>query len=94
MDLGKFKTPSLKNVALRNTYMHNGGLRGLDEVIEHYNSNILPNPNLDEELKDIANHSPKQMNLTLAEREALKAFLETLTDHELIQDEKFSNPFK
>lgn len=94
MDLGKFKAPSLKNVALRKHFMHNGSLTGLHEVIEHYNSSILPNPNLDEELKDIGNNSPKQMNLTPTEINDLKAFLETLTDHEMNSDVKFSNPFK
>ncbi len=93
-DLGKFKVPSLKNVALRKHFMHNGSLSSLDQVIEHYNSSILPNPNLDEDLKDIANHAPKQMNLTPTEMKDLKAFLETLTDHEFISDVKFSSPFK
>lgn len=36
-DLGRFKTPSLRNVALTGPYMHNGLLKTLEEVIEFYN---------------------------------------------------------
>jgi len=37
VDLGRFRTPSLRNVALRAPYMHNGGLKTLEEVVEFYN---------------------------------------------------------
>lgn len=93
-DLGKFKVPSLKNVGLRKRFMHDGSMSSLDQVIEHYNSSILPNPNLDEELKNTSNQLPKQMNLNANDIKDLKAFLHTLTDYEFIIDEKFSSPFK
>ena len=93
-DLGKFKVPSLKNVGLRKRFMHDGSMSSLEQVIEHYNSSILPNPNLDEELKNTSNQLPKQMNLTPTEVNNLKAFLNTLTDYEIVTDEKFSSPFK
>lgn len=93
MDIGKFKAPSLKNVSLRGRYMHSGQIKGIDEVIAFYNSEIQPNANLDLHLKGL-NGFPLQMNLSATEKIALKAFLETLTDHVLIKDEKFSNPFK
>jgi len=93
-DLGKFKVPSLKNVGLRKHFMHNGSMSSLYQVIEHYNSSMLPNPNLDEELKNTTNQLPKQMNLTANDIKDLKAFLHTLTDYEFITDEKFSSPFK
>jgi cytochrome c peroxidase len=92
MDKGKFKASSLKNVALRGRYMHDGKLAGLDAVLNHYNTGIKANPNLDPHLKD-GNGNPARLNLTPAELAALKAFLNTLTDHELINDVKFSSPF-
>lgn len=91
LDLGKFKAPSLKNVALRNRYMHDGKINSLAKVLEHYNTGILPNPNLDPHL--LENGIPIKKKLSDSELNALKAFLETLTDYQIIQDEKFSNPF-
>lgn len=91
-DIGKFKAPSLKNIALRGRYMHDGSLVGLEEVLNHYNNGIKSNPNLDPHLKDL-NGSPILLNLSVSELNALKAFLETLTDNKIIVDEKFSSPF-
>lgn len=93
-DAGKFKSPSLRNIGLRKRFMHGGSLQSLDEVIEHYNSGILPNPNLDNHLFDMATNSPARMDLSVQDKAALKAFLHTLTDEEIIRDEKFSNPFR
>jgi cytochrome c peroxidase len=93
-DLGVFKVPSLKNVALRQRFMHDGSLVGLEAVIEHYNSRIQVNPNLDPHLLDASTGFALKMNLSNNQKAALLAFLETLTDYELIKDEKYSNPFK
>ena len=93
-DLGKFKAPSLKSILLRKYYMHDASLQGIDAVIEHYNIGILPNPNLDDHLVNSGTKLPQIMNLSQAEILALKAFLATLTDHALVSDEAFSNPFK
>lgn len=72
-----FKTPSVRNAAITAPYMHNGALRTLDDVIEFYDRGggagagiSLPNQTL----------SPKPLHLTAAERRALVAFLESLTD--------------
>ena len=35
LDLGKFKPPSLKNIAVRGRFMHDGSMTSLDQVIEH-----------------------------------------------------------
>jgi cytochrome c peroxidase len=94
LDKGKFKTPSLKNVAVRGRFMHDGSMTSLDQVIEHYNSGIRANENLDPHLVDIATRTPIKMGLTTLEKSQLKAFLETLTDYTLLSDEKFSNPFR
>lgn len=94
LDIGKFKTPSLKNVAVRGRFMHDGSLRTLEEVIEHYNSGIQGNPNLDLHLVDVSTKAPVKMGLTELEKSQLKAFLETLTDHTFTTDPKFSDPFR
>jgi len=47
-DRGKFKTPSLRNVAMTAPYMHDGSIATLADVIEHYAGGGVTNPNLDE----------------------------------------------
>lgn len=71
-DLGKFRVASLRNVALTAPYMHDGSLRSLDEVIDHYEA-AGKNPT--------RRQSQKIRNFTLEadEREALLAFLQSLT---------------
>ncbi len=93
IDIGTFKTPSLRNVALRAPYMHDGRFATLEQVIEHYNSGIQAHPNLERILKDSAGN-PRRMNLSQEEKSALVAFLKTLTDTKFVEDEKFSNPFR
>ncbi|NND95154.1 MAG: cytochrome-c peroxidase [Flavobacteriales bacterium] len=92
-DLNTFKSPSLKNIAIRPPYMHDGRFNDLDEVIEHYNSGIQDHPNLNFSLLD-SQGAPVRMNLTETEKGALKAFMETLTDIPMLNDEKFSDPFE
>lgn len=75
-DLGKFKTPGLRNVGATAPYMHNGMFKTLEEVIEYYDnpSVFVQNPiNLDPTLK-------KPLRLTTQEKRDLAAFLKTLTD--------------
>ena len=71
VDSGKFKTPSLRNVAMTAPYMHDGSIATLEEVLEHYVGGGVSNPNLDEEIKPL--------ELTTDERRQLIAFLESLT---------------
>ena len=89
---GRFKAPSLRNAALRGTYMHDGRFASLAEVVEFYNAGIRDNPNLDRILRGPGG-APQRLNLTLAEKAALVAFLETLTDQALIADVRLSDPF-
>jgi cytochrome c peroxidase len=94
-DVGKFKSPSLRNIALTAPYMHDGRLKTLEEVVEHYNSKIQNNVNLDQRLKDPNdNTKPQRLNLTQQQKDAIVAFLNTLTDNSFTTDVKFSNPFK
>jgi cytochrome c peroxidase len=90
---GTFKIPSLRNIALTAPYMHDGRFKSLDDVLNHYSSGIKANPSLDKKFKDI-NGRPKGLNLSSVEKEALIAFLNTLTDTKFISDPKYSDPFK
>ncbi|MBL7944050.1 MAG: cytochrome-c peroxidase, partial [Flavobacteriales bacterium] len=94
-DMGKFKVPSLRNVALTAPYMHDGRFNSLEEVVEHYNSGVQPHPFLDDRLTSDSQvgGAPYQLQLTETEKAALVDFLHTLTDHVLVNDEKFSDPF-
>jgi len=71
-DLGKFKTPGLRNVAITAPYMHDGRYKTLTEVLDFYNSGRLEHPNKDERIQPL--------NLTAKEKESLVAFLESLND--------------
>lgn len=49
-DRGSFKTPTLRDIARTAPYMHDGSLKNLEAVIEHYNQGGIANPQLDEEI--------------------------------------------
>ena len=85
--------PSLRNIELTGPYMHDGRFNTLEQVIEHYNSGVQPNPNLAPQLRN-PNGTPKRLNLTANDKAALVAFLKTLTDRNITADVKFGNPFK
>jgi cytochrome c peroxidase len=68
---GAFKTPTLREVARRAPYMHDGSLTTLEEVIEFYDKGGRPNPWLDAEIRPL--------HLTAGERSDLLAFLQALS---------------
>jgi len=70
-DRWKYKTPSLRNVALTAPYMHNGAMTTLQQVVEFYNRGGIANENLDPLIQPL--------NLTALERADLTAFLAALT---------------
>jgi cytochrome c peroxidase len=84
-DLGKFKPPSLRNVALTPPYMHDGSLRTLDDVLDHYARGGVAS----------ATRSPLVTGFTLSaqERADLLAFFASLTDEAMRTDPRFSNPW-
>ena len=84
---GKFKTPSLRNVALTAPYMHDGSIATLEEVLDHYSAGgrAHGNPNRDPLLH--------KFQLTPQNRTDLLAFLRSLTDEDLLHDPRFSNPW-
>lgn len=83
---GEFKVPSLRNIAMRGRFMHDGRFQTLQQVIEHYSSGVVGGPNLGAGLR------PGGFNFTTAQKAALLAFLQTLTDTEFLTSELFSNP--
>ena len=89
---GQFKSPSLRNIAVRPPFMHDGRFNSLDAVVNFYNSGVQDNPSLDNRLR--RNGQPIRMNLNAGERAALVAFLETLTDTAFLSDPAFSDPFR
>ncbi|WP_437368798.1 cytochrome-c peroxidase [Maribacter litoralis] len=90
-ELGEFKVPSLRNIALTGPYMHDGRFETLEDVIEHYNSGVQNNPNLDNRLTQ--GNNVRRLNLSDDDKQALVDFLNTLTDDEFVNDEKYANPF-
>ncbi len=81
-DIGKFKVPSLRNVALSRPYMHDGRFQTLSQCIDHYRFHVKPSPTLDPLLTD-------GISLTETEKHYLLQFLNTLTDYEFINDPRF-----
>ncbi|GAB4256527.1 MAG: hypothetical protein Kow0065_05320 [Methylomicrobium sp.] len=70
-DRWRYKTPSLRNIALTAPYMHNGSLSTLKEVVEFYNRGGIANETLDPLIKPL--------QLTTQEIDELVAFLQSLT---------------
>jgi len=89
---GSFKIPSLRNIGVTAPYMHDGRYETLEEVIEHYDNGVQPHPHLDWALRG-SNNGAQKLDLTLAEKQALKAFLLTLTDEQYLADQRYSDPF-
>jgi cytochrome c peroxidase len=85
LDDGKFKTPSLRNIALTAPYMHDGRFATLRQAIDHYNSGSKGHPNQD----------PLMRPLGLSEEDIqdLIGFLESLTDSAFVNNPDFSDPW-
>ncbi|MEM7138124.1 MAG: MbnH family di-heme enzyme [Myxococcota bacterium] len=96
-DKGRFKPPTLRNIALTAPYMHDGSLETLDDVIDHYargGTLTEEGPNAGDGFNN-PNKSAflNGFEITEQEREDLKAFLRALTDESFITDPAFSDPF-
>ncbi len=79
-DIGSFKTPTLRNVAVTGPYMHDGSLATLWDVMDHYNKGGVPNPFLDGGMQ--------RLGLTEAEIDDLVAFMFALTSDQFAALEK------
>ena len=96
-DVGKFKPPTLRNIAVTAPYMHDGSVATLADAIEHYAAGgrtIASGPNA-----GVGHDNPNKSDaingftLTADQKPDLLAFLETLTDQELLHDPRFANPW-
>lgn len=91
-DNGKFKIPSLRNIALTAPYMHDGRFKTLEEVVDFYNSGVkAASPNLDPHMNFPFVRTPNFLNDN--EKKDLVQFLKTLTDNKFVQNPQYSiNP--
>lgn len=89
-DIGKFKTPTLRNVELTMPYMHDGRFSTLEEVVEFYNSGV----HLTSYADPIMTKPGKEFGLQLTSQDKadLVAFLKAFTDTSFIQNPKFGHP--
>jgi cytochrome c peroxidase len=81
-DLGRFRVPSLRNVAVTAPYMHDGSLATLQEVIDHYDRGGSGHESTDANIR--------KLRLTPGEKRDLLEFLEALTDETFLGDPKLS----
>jgi cytochrome c peroxidase len=85
-DVGKFRPPSLRNIAVTAPYMHDGSLATLEDVIDHYAAGgRMSHPN--------KSHILRPFRLSEAERTDLAEFLKSLTDDALLHDPRWSDPW-
>lgn len=96
-DVGKFKAPTLRNVAVTAPYMHDGSVATLEAAIDHYAAGGRTisegthagagrdNPNKSESIRGFP--------ITQDQRADLVAFLQSLTDEALLHDPRFANPW-
>jgi cytochrome c peroxidase len=88
-DRGKFKVPSLRNIAVTAPYMHDGRFADLDAVLEHYNEGVVPSMTLDPLMQ--FNLGPG-LGLSPDDLADLKAFLLTLTDDIYLNNPAYAEP--
>lgn len=95
-DMGRFKAPTLRNIALTAPYMHDGSIRTLEEAIAHYAAGgrtITQGP-----YAGVGRDNPLKSSfiqgfqLTGTEKADLLEFLRSLTDETLIHNPAFSDP--
>lgn len=96
-DMGRFRAPSLRNVALTAPYMHDGSIATLAQAVDHYAAGgrlITAGP-----LAGDGRRNPYKdplisgIRLSPRDRADLVAFLRALTDRTLVTSPRFSNPF-
>jgi cytochrome c peroxidase len=97
-DIGKFRAPTLRNIAVTAPYMHDGSISTLSEVIDHYAAGgrtISAGP-----YAGIGHDNPNKapnvhgFKVTESEKNDLIAFLNSLTDTEFLKNPSLSDPWK
>lgn len=90
-DMGRFRAPSLRNIAVTAPYMHDGSIATLGEVLEHYaqggrsSTSTAPAP--------LRSEFVRGFSMSAQEKEELLAFLESLTDRGFLTNPAFGDPF-
>lgn len=96
-DMGRFRAPTLRNIAVTAPYFHDGSAATLDDVIDHYAAGgrrIDEGPFAgDGSLSPLKSEFLVGFVLTDDEREHLKAFLDALTDETFLTSPRFADPF-
>lgn len=96
-DMGKFKAPTLRNIAVTAPYMHDGSIPTLEGVLDHYAAGgrtIASGPNA-----GVGHDNPNKdsriegFELSKQDRADLIEFLKSLTDQEVLHDPRFSDPW-
>ena len=95
-DMGHFKAPTLRNVAVTAPYMHDGSIATLDEALDHYAAGgrtIASGPNAgDGNLSPLKDPVIRPFSLSDQDRADLIAFLNSLTDDAFLHDPRFGPP--
>jgi cytochrome c peroxidase len=86
-DEGRFRVPSLRNIALTAPYMHDGSVNTLDEVIDHYQAGGRAAAHR------FKNPLVSGFTLSREERRDLIEFLHSLTDHEFVSNPRLADPW-
>ena len=101
IDLTNTRSPTMRDIfsptgALNGPLMHDGSLATFDAVLDHYNNITFDpaiNPSLDRRLRVGRQNEGQQLNLTQAERDAVTAFIMTLSGSDVYTNERWSDPF-
>jgi cytochrome c peroxidase len=97
-DIGKFKAPTLRNIALTAPYMHDGSIATLEDAIDHYRRggrSIASGPNAgDGSANPNKSEFVHAFALSSKEKFALLAFLKSLTDDEVLTDPRLADPWE
>lgn len=88
-DMGRFKTPTLRNLSFTAPYMHDGRFQTLEEVIDHYNTGGHASSTIDPFMK----YTSGGLKLSDEKKQSLIAFLKTLDDPSFLTDSTFFDPF-
>jgi cytochrome c peroxidase len=89
MDVGAYRAPSLINIELTAPYMHDGRFKSLDEIIDFYSHGLVYSDFVHPLMKNVREQG---VQLSEEDKSALKAFLLTLTDREMINNPAYSCP--
>jgi cytochrome c peroxidase len=95
--MGRFRAPTLRNIAVTAPYMHDGSVATLDEALDHYAAGgrtIPSGPDAGDGSKNpLKSELINGFTLSPGEKSDVVEFLKSLTDEELLKDPKLSDPW-